>query len=195
VRDVFVLRSHLLNAQTLESLLLVQHACGFGLWLIASRPLGRAHQKVVHRAVETSVIGFLEQWEAATSSRSVVEHVDAFPTVPSVSFLTFRAACRRLLAPADFTRVDSVFSTTLGSALDWLRVRQPILQAVRQLDLVLADPQSFVVNDRYRPSLEAQARQEHADTWRRFLRELGGWLEAVLQGCEFARYLPPLLLE
>jgi hypothetical protein len=184
LRDVFVLRGHLLNWRTLERLLAVQRACGFRLWLIGARALGPAPRKVLDAAapVEASVGEFVENWDPARCTRSVVKHADAFPSVPMVSFLTFRAACRRLLAPADFAPVDTIFSTTLGSALDWLRAQQQMLQAVRQLDLALADPQSFAVNDRYRPTAEAHARQEQADTWRRFLRELGSWLEPVLRG-------------
>jgi hypothetical protein len=184
IGDVFVLRAHLLNERALERLLALQRACGFQLWLIGVRAPQYSQRDLLKgpAASEVDVRAFLIRWRpvAAACTQTGSEHVDSFPAVPAMSFLTFRAACRRLLAPPEFDQVDAVFCNTLRAALDWLHERQRTLQTVRQIDLELADPQSYVVNDRYRAKLEIQARQIQESLWHQFLRELAALLESNL---------------
>jgi transcriptional regulator with XRE-family HTH domain len=183
IGDVFVLRAHLLNQRALARLLELQLACGFQLWLNAARPPLCAQQELLNKsaACDVAVSAFVARWRpSAEVSNQTGDEVDSLPAVPLTSFLTFRAACRRLLAPDEFWRADALFCSTLDAALAWLRERQPRLQKVRQLDLELADPQSFVLNDRYRPILEQQANECQQGLWRQFTRELADMLEFEL---------------
>jgi hypothetical protein len=181
IGDVFVLRTHLLNERARERLFQLQLACGFRLWLIGARAL---QPDLLKRwePCEVNAAAFVARWQhaASTCGQPGNTHADSFPSVPEVTFLTFRAACRRVLARAEFDRVDAVFSDTVRAALGWLREQQPRLQAVRQLDLELSDPQTFIVNDRYRPNLEMQARLCQEGVWLQCLNELATFLESEL---------------
>src|SRR5205814_1898806 len=134
IGDVFVLRAHLLNDRAFERLLELRLACGFRLWLIGARALQSSQRDLLNEsaASELNVRAFLTRWRpvAAACNQARDEHGDSFPAVPVVSFLTFRAACQRLLGPLDFDQVDTVFCNTLRAALGWLHEQQRTLQTV-----------------------------------------------------------------
>ncbi|MBN1174854.1 MAG: hypothetical protein JXA67_22030 [Micromonosporaceae bacterium] len=47
-----------------------------------------------------------------------------WPDLPAADFTTFRAACARLLAPAQFDRVDALYQTTAARVDEWLAERR-----------------------------------------------------------------------
>ena len=99
----------------------------------------------IHRAADSSsATGGHDRLRAALAARRGGDPVPAATgpqavrlPLPTASFLTFRAACRRLLEPADFEHVDRTFSMALEGSLGWLDQHHTALIAVRRLELEL----------------------------------------------------------
>jgi hypothetical protein len=178
IEHLFVLRAHELTDRALERLLELQRRCAFQLWLLGARPFAVPWAA---RPRRLDAAGFVRHWqrEAAGAYARQPDDTPRLP-LPTASFLTFRAACRRLLEPADFERIDRVFGGALEASLDWLQLHQATLTAVRRLELELFDQDAFVVNGRYRADREVRVRTTLEQHWLQFQAALGSRVQSLL---------------
>jgi hypothetical protein len=188
IEDLFVLRTHELADRALKWLLELQSRCGFQLWLMGARPFAVPRTA---RPRRLDAAGFVRHWQptaAAAQARQPDDGTARLP-LPTANFLTFRAACRRLLEPADFERVDRVFSVALEASLDWLQQHQATLTAVRRLELELLDQDAFVVSGRYRADREMRVRVSLEQQWLQFQAALGSHVQSLLGASTAAEQL------
>jgi hypothetical protein len=123
VRDLFVSRAHLLGARHWSALLDLAANRPMRLWLVVHRArLHPAKQQVLAgwQSAVLSAEEFLALW---ADTRPVGRAADPgdFPHVPADDFPSFRAACRRLLDPPSFARVDAVYEQAFTAARRWVR--------------------------------------------------------------------------
>ena len=120
VRHLFVLRAHLLDARRWHELIGLARAGGMETWFVVG---GKAPERVEKHLAATA----FRHWHRASFEarwRKREPHADCSPedvelgTLPADDFFTFRSACRRLLDPVSFERVDAIMrdSTTRTSA-------------------------------------------------------------------------------
>jgi hypothetical protein len=140
VKDLFVLRTHLLGARALGRLVELQRVCGLRLWLVVHRPALRPTQQRLLDAAgwrREPLEAFHRRWRPAArttdANRQVDAHRDGFPAVPGADFPVFRAACRRLLDPDSFAHVDRYYCDALRETLKWLAERHATLRKLERL--------------------------------------------------------------
>jgi hypothetical protein len=123
VRHLVVLRAHLLPTPRWRELAELTAAAGTRLWLVAHH----AGRDPDHRAdlgeIRDGDVGPGRPWRVALSLLPTPATVvnGEFPEVPDVEFPLFRTTARRLLDPAGFAHVDTVYRTTLAQARDVAR--------------------------------------------------------------------------
>lgn len=96
-------------------------AAGTHLWLVARGPMQRAALDRIERAGRRSpeeLLGLFPVIDSVTAPS-----IDCDMALPTDSFLTFRASCRRLLNEEEFAAVDAVYVDAHQSTRDWLRSR------------------------------------------------------------------------
>jgi hypothetical protein len=125
IRELFILRAHILGARQWRVLLQLAATRQISLWLVVHRPGLRPPQQAVLAETPATTLGaaeFLIQW-ADTRPADRSGDADEFPLVPGDDFPTFRAACRRLLDPPSFTRVDTIYREAFSAARSWVRAQ------------------------------------------------------------------------
>ena len=95
---------------------------GAHLWLVARGPAGQAIVGDLGRASRCSPEELLGRLPVSDSVAA--PSIDCDIALPADNFLTFRAACRRLLNGAQFAKVDAVYVDAHQSTRDWLRQRR-----------------------------------------------------------------------
>jgi len=157
IRDLFVLRAHLLSPRALGRLVALRQRCGLRLWLIVHRPALRpAQQRTLELDAATwcaiDLPAFSSRWPASTdqpdpsgppgpaaTGRAYGDADGAadgsgFPAVPGADFPVFRATCRRLLDPDSFTEVDRCYCDTMRRLLAWLADHSELLHTMDRCD-------------------------------------------------------------
>jgi hypothetical protein len=126
IKTLVVSRIQLLNEQRLNAAITLAIACGVDLWLVAQqKPLSTELAKTLEEwpLDEVALADFCRRWRTRrppqTKTVEAKGGVD-FPNVPLDEFVLFRARCGELLAPEDFTRVDSTFQATAASVIQWI---------------------------------------------------------------------------
>jgi hypothetical protein len=125
IRDLFILRAHILGARQWNALLELATTRRVRLWLVVHRSGLRPTQQATLAETPATTLGaaeFLARW-AETSPVNRPGDADEFPQVPADDFPTFRATCRRLLDPASFMRVDTVYRRAFSAAHRWVRAQ------------------------------------------------------------------------
>lgn len=120
IRDLLVLRAHLLPGARWADLLSLQGAPGMRLWLIVHQgaPTAAQRRTLNNSAGEVELAQFSDHWASAVDGSAGAE---ARPVLPSEDFLVFRAACRRHLAQEHFDYVDEQYRRSLDETATWLR--------------------------------------------------------------------------
>lgn len=118
VKTLFVLRADERDAGAWKLLVTLAAQVGFDLWLLTnSETLPRGHREFLTdwQVEHVSWQEFIEQWPAPPrgAPRAAADATTSFSLlgIPRDDFPTFRAACRRLLSPQAFKRVDSEFAS------------------------------------------------------------------------------------
>jgi hypothetical protein len=184
VRDLFVLRTHLLGARALGRLGGLPQRCGLWLWLIVHRRSLRHAQQRALDAVGWHAMGFdtfQRRWTAASQLPPSSVQSDSFPAVPGADFPVFRAACRRLLDPDSFAQVDRCYRDALRQVLAWLAKHNQLLQALHRLDVATSqlDPAWRGVNDPTARNAHARSRRSLAQAWDGFTDQVARRLLAL----------------
>ncbi len=120
VRDLFVLRAHLLPADRWKDLRSIPGARGMRLWLVVHTGAPTPAQTAALSGTtwkRMALEEFNRQWPDGSSAPPAAE---PSPMLPADSFLVFRAACRWTLTPQQFERVDATYLRCLGEAATWL---------------------------------------------------------------------------
>jgi hypothetical protein len=119
VRHVYVQHAWTLRLHVLEELTGLLEHTNCTLWLVGDTPVTDAHTDVLAPWTDHVVTGeqFLAAWadlldagtEATAALTAALEPAQWPDRLPDDDFTTFRAACRDLLAPAQFGVVDAYF--------------------------------------------------------------------------------------
>jgi hypothetical protein len=125
VNTIVISRIQLLDQSRLNSAVTLAVACGVDLWLLAQqKPLPKAVSEALENwpFEEVDLAVFRRQWRGVRPqpSTTVEEGANTFPAVPLDEFVLFRAACKELLSPEDFARVDATFQATAAAVLEWI---------------------------------------------------------------------------
>jgi hypothetical protein len=120
IRDLLVLRAHLLPGPRWADLLSLEGGPGMRLWLIVHQGAPSAAQRrtLNRSACDVELATFRDHWEGADDGPTVAE---PRPEMPAEDFLVFRAACRRHLNHAHFEQVDERYRRSLDETAAWLR--------------------------------------------------------------------------
>lgn len=111
VRHLFVLRGHLLAAGRWRELLELARRGGIEAWFVfpGRLPAGVESLLATMSCRRWDPCSFAAHWSDVARDSAAEDEEAEFPEVPAEEFYTFRAACRRLLTPANFERVDRTF--------------------------------------------------------------------------------------
>jgi hypothetical protein len=135
VRDVFVLRAHLLDEQALAALLVACDAAQAAPWLIVAGPqppdammavLDRLLVNPLGESGACSRVRLFEQTETNEGGpppRRGAPRSRAWPALPDDEFWSFRSASEQLLSDGDFERVDAELLVGRMIALEWIERR------------------------------------------------------------------------
>jgi hypothetical protein len=185
VKHLFVLRAHLLSARALNCLLALPRSAALDLWLIAARPdlrpaaRGMLNQIAWQRMSRTRFTHRWRQSVGALPPNFRPSDAAVFPDVPETDFPTFRAACRRLLEPVGFARVDRLYRTVMDQTLRWLDAHARILSHLWELELQAQDFERFVIRGHYYVERRAQVLHTFERTWSDFEHALASYLQDV----------------
>ncbi|MGI8803155.1 MAG: hypothetical protein ACR2KV_13455 [Solirubrobacteraceae bacterium] len=139
IHDLFVLRAHLLDDETLYELLDTCDQAVVTPWLIIAGDEPPAAMMALLKQVLVDPIGgtrdatYVRSFKQAAADeqlqpvrRTPPRHA-TWPELPDDEFWTFRSACDELLGDADFARVDAELLTGRMAGLEWIerRTRQP----------------------------------------------------------------------
>ena len=143
-----MLRAHLLHPDRCRELTALGRHSGINIWLIgAATSRSRRAPQGRRRPDRWTVDTFAGHWaEAAAAEQPDSSHTATFPEVPAEDFPTFRAACRRLLDPASFERVDHTYRQSMDDTDSWLRPWKPRGRRTAPPPLTLDDLASHLQN-------------------------------------------------
>ncbi|CAA9278313.1 MAG: hypothetical protein AVDCRST_MAG76-3825 [uncultured Acidimicrobiales bacterium] len=96
IRNLFVLRAHLLHPDRRRELTALGHRHGINIWLIgAPTSQARPAPQLRRRRHRWTADAFTAHWaDTTTAEQSNSSNTTSFPEVPAEDFPTFRAACR-----------------------------------------------------------------------------------------------------
>ena len=135
VRDVFVLRAHLLDEQALPALLAACDAAHAAPWLIVAGPqppdamMAALDRLLVNPLGESGACSRVrsskqtETDEGSPPPRRGAPRSRAWPALPDDEFWSFRSASEQLLGDGDFERVDAELLVGRMIALEWIERR------------------------------------------------------------------------
>lgn len=114
VRHLFVLRAHLLDIRRWRELIGLAVDVGMEVWFVVHPAVPERVKAAMAGVVvrRWDVHSFAARWRQEEEGAAPRPAEVALPTVPGEDFLTFRSACRRLLDPEGFERVDRVLRDT-----------------------------------------------------------------------------------
>jgi hypothetical protein len=132
VRHLFVLRAHLLGPNRWQELLELGRRRTVEMWFVVHPSVSAR----IHECLSTTSYrcwdpaSFAALWSNSPANKDRPITGADFAEVPVEDFVTFRSACRRLLNPATFERVDRVFCESMDrtelAVQPWrFRLRRP----------------------------------------------------------------------
>lgn len=135
IESLFISRIQLLDGRRLKPLIDLALACGVDLWLIGQQdPLPKSIRQLLEDwpVEEVTAAAFRKKWRSNPAPKRKPDTgsvaTPTFPRVPHDEFVLFRAACRDLLGPKDFKRLDSVFQATAAEVGQWLHSHEAITE-------------------------------------------------------------------
>ena len=141
IRDLFVSRAYLATIGQLRYLLALPEQVNCNLWLIIQRQRLRGavrHALDLHQTDDLTFGQFEKQWTKTTKpqrrptraadpiGRSHIGVGLASLRVPLVEPLVFRDACRRLLTPARFKKLDAIYVAAGTTTQDWVQSQRKL---------------------------------------------------------------------